>query len=1847
MKKLLITLIAFLIPLGASAQLTVTQGGTGLNTSSPYTFIMGNNPLRLIASSSPTAGWFTATDTTATSTFPNLHILTNLFKLGNSGCAEWSGGYLTATGISCGTGSGFSTTSSNYWASQGLGFSTTSATYFVHSSTTIPKLYSSNTFTNNNTFNAQVNIANDTALEFAGGGGGNASQVKTGSDGSWLWDTGGNENFRVDLGDASGSNFFDFTNSSFANSVIKFYSDGQVLVTGSTSLRNFTGINATTTNATSTNLYVTNTVRGAGLTSCSGSSDKLIWNSSTGQFGCGADAGAGGGITALYAQYSNAQTGSSQVFATSTDTNVTLTIGSSGDTHTFTPGWTGTLAASRGGTSISNPSAASVLVGSYAGGGWQQIATSSLGLKTTNVAEGTNLYYTDARVLTYLDTLPKGYYYSTTSQDYYNSQYRDWQVNSFGALVPTSTRGVYMTASSTIQNLNTINGTTTNATTTNLTISSLTSELLKVDGNGKVLEAVADTDYQVPLTFGDGLTRTANDIDFDGGATPSGDLGGTWASPSVTDDSHAHTGATLSGIDVSADTNLTAGTGITLTNDDLSIDTSQNIATLSNLTSNGFVKTSGGNGTLSVDTNTYLTGNQTITLSGVVSGSGATSITTSYSGVDPRAWNVVGGALTPTTTTYGILVNNASSTITNLDSINSTSTNATSTTLYVSGQTRLASLTGLLKASTGVVTTAVSGTDYSNFGSSVGPTELQSTDFGDFTCNGTTCSLDTTYALASRNINTTYPLQGGGNLTSDRTFSLAFGTTTDNTWSGANMFTNATNTIVNLTTSLGTTTHSTSTSLFATTASTSVLYGAGLADCDTGASSKLLWDATTGKFSCGTDQTGGGASFGQSWEIANGALSPTTTLGIGVYASSTIGAGTRATGLTISGGATTTGPAVFQEGIYDNYGYILSSDALPTIELFETDSGESGTLVMSGGNLQINAGTQSDDYIRFMDDIELNGVSIVGSLLPLTGDSFNLGSELTPWAGIYLGPDECINMGFPGDSRCLLGESVPASPASADTLVFYDPNEYSSGRLGISTSTPKWSLNIASSTRSQLTLSDGSTGHISFRNINNNFYLATSSPTTFATSTKNIFSISSNGTPAFPYLASCNTIDTDSSGNLTCGTDEGGTGATFGQAWEIVSGTYLAATSSWPILINNATSTVTNLQVVNGTTTNATTTNLTISSLTSELLKVDGSGKVLEAVSGTDYSNFGASVGPTELASADFGDFTCNGTICTLDATYLTTVDISANTNLTAGDNLTLTNDDIDLDATLTNMTAATFSGLVTAGNFLAIGSSTLQNFTGINSTTSNATSTNLYVSGQTRLASLNGILKGSTGVVGTAANGTDYTLITATTCSGSDKVSAISADGTVTCSADQTGVGGASFGQAWEMAGSNTYLAPTTSVPILVNNSTSTITNLTTVNSTSTSATTTNLAITSLTSELLKVNASGLVQEAVADTDYQVPLTFGDGLTRTANDIDVDTVQNIAKLSNLTSNGFVKTSGGDGTLSVDTNTYLTGNQTITLSGVISGSGATSITTAYSGVDPRGWNVVNGALTPTTTTYGILVNNASSTIRALDMVNSTSTNATSTNLSISGQLDVDTLTSALTLTGASGIFAEYAGTSCTNQFVRSLSALGVATCATVGTADVAGLDVSDDLNLTAGTNITLTGDDLSVDDVFILNTGDTGTGIYDFGGATSFEIPNGGPTVDTTGEIGVDTTSDQFLYFGASTKRVIQPFDNLGFAYATTSWAGTTTLRIGPAPAAITVQHAYCETNTGTVGVSLYDGTNRALYMPTASTTINKFNYTASNNSFTAGETMRVDIGTPASSPTQLSCRFMYTYDAD
>lgn len=122
-------------------------------------------------------------------------------------------------------------------------------------------------------------------------------------------------------------------------------------------------------------------------------------------------------------------------------------------------------------------------------------------------------------------------------------------------------------------------------------------------------------------------------------------------------------------------------------------------------------------------------------------------------------------------------------------------------------------------------------------------------------------------------------------------------------------------------------------------------------------------------------------------------------------------------------------------------------------------------------------------------------------------------------------------------------------------------------------------------------------------------------------------------------------------------------------------------------------------------------------------------------------------------------------------------------------------------------------------------------------------------------------------------------------------------------------------------------------------------------------------LTLTATDGSTLAIGGGGTLGTAAytAASAYEVPLTFSTGLTRSTNTVTVNTSQNIATLSNLTGNGFVKTSGGTGALSIDTNTYLTGNQTITLSGDVTGSGTTAITAtlANSGVTAGSYTAAN------------------------------------------------------------------------------------------------------------------------------------------------------------------------------------------------------------------------------------------------------------------------------------------------
>ena len=160
--------------------------------------------------------------------------------------------------------------------------------------------------------------------------------------------------------------------------------------------------------------------------------------------------------------------------------------------------------------------------------------------------------------------------------------------------------------------------------------------------------------------------------------------------------------------------------------------------------------------------------------------------------------------------------------------------------------------------------------------------------------------------------------------------------------------------------------------------------------------------------------------------------------------------------------------------------------------------------------------------------------------------------------------------------------------------------------------------------------------------------------------------------------------------------------------------------------------------------------------------------------------------------------------------------------------------------------------------------------------------------------------------------------------------------------------------------------------------------------------------------------------------------------------------------------------------------------------------------------------------------------------------------------------------------------------------------------------------------------------------------GTAGANAYDFGGATSLEIPNGSaPTVDAVGECAIDTTSGQLkCYTGSSAKVFGNGFIYPAFTYATsTAWSGTTTVALGTAYIGETWNGVQCFTDTGTLNVRFGDGTNK-MNLFNASTTVGTVTL-SSNNTFTAGEKRYVEIGTPASSPTYLSCTVSKSITAD
>lgn len=85
--------------------------------------------------------------------------------------------------------------------------------------------------------------------------------------------------------------------------------------------------------------------------------------------------------------------------------------------------------------------------------------------------------------------------------------------------------------------------------------------------------------------------------------------------------------------------------------------------------------------------------------------------------------------------------------------------------------------------------------------------------------------------------------------------------------------------------------------------------------------------------------------------------------------------------------------------------------------------------------------------------------------------------------------------------------------------------EFDDALTGMGTGTPKWTLQISTSTAPQLALSDAASftsNHWTFRNAGGNLYFATASPTTFATNTLAALTLDSAGKVTFSHGSSTN-----------------------------------------------------------------------------------------------------------------------------------------------------------------------------------------------------------------------------------------------------------------------------------------------------------------------------------------------------------------------------------------------------------------------------------------------------------------------------------------------------------------------------------------------------------------------------------------------------------------------------------------------------------------------------------------------------------------------------------------------------
>lgn len=143
--------------------------------------------------------------------------------------------------------------------------------------------------------------------------------------------------------------------------------------------------------------------------------------------------------------------------------------------------------------------------------------------------------------------------------------------------------------------------------------------------------------------------------------------------------------------------------------------------------------------------------------------------------------------------------------------------------------------------------------------------------------------------------------------------------------------------------------------------------------------------------------------------------------------------------------------------------------------------------------------------------------------------------------------------------------------------------------------------------------------------------------------------------------------------------------------------------------------------------------------------------------------------------------------------------------------------------------------------------------------------------------------------------------------------------------------------------------------------------------------------------------------------------------------------------------------------------------------------------------------------------------------------------------------------------------------------------------------------------------------------------------VYDFGGATALELPNGSaPVIDTTGEAGVDTTAGQFIFFDGLNANVLSSTitesmtietpavgDYPFFFQAHTAQTVTSGICISSAATSATVQVDECDSA----------GINCVAINTAVACTTTGANFAITNSALDAGDIIRVKITAVSGTP--------------